>query len=297
MSIQSMTGFARTDGQSDGFTWAWELKSVNAKGLDFRVKLPSMLDDIDRQIRNKITQGFKRGTIFAALTIESVKTGKEFQVDKIVLNEILSHFGSIKKAIPDVSPPSIDGILSLKGVIEVADKQQLTDVEKNNLSKSILVDFTVALEILKKTRKSEGEQIKSVLINQVDEIKNLCVQSENIAALQPEIIKQRLHDKVQELITAIPSLPEERLAQEAALLMIKADIREELDRLVAHVNTAYTLLVEGGPIGRQLDFLCQEFNREANTLCSKSTDVQLTRIGLALKTKIEQFREQVQNIE
>ncbi len=195
-----------------------------------------------------------------------------------------------------IAPPSLDGLLSVRGVIEtVEDEEDEVAMAERNVK--ILDDLTVLLEGLKVGRAEEGERIRLVLDDQLQRIDGLCGDVERLAALQPAALTEKLRNQVVELLDGMPALPEERLAQEAAVLMTKADVREELDRLKAHLDAARQLMKEGGVIGRKLDFLCQEFNRETNTICSKAADVDLSRIGLDLKAVIEQFREQVQNIE
>ena len=192
--------------------------------------------------------------------------------------------------------PRLDGLLAVRGVVEFAD-----ETEENAVGESSLGEMKASLDqvlgALARARNEEGERIALVLSEQLAGIATSCDEAESTAAMQPQAIRQRLARQIAELTEDRPELPEERLAQEAALLMTKADVREELDRLAAHLEAARALLAEEGAIGRRLDFLCQEFNREANTLCSKAADMELTRIGLALKAMIEQFREQVQNIE
>nr|MBC8338629.1 YicC family protein [Alphaproteobacteria bacterium] len=213
-----------------------------------------------------------------------------------VLEQMLAALPDIRKMAPDAGPPSIDGLLSLRGVIEPVE-EELSDEERTALEADILDSFETAVTALADMRDEEGVRLAETLNGQLDAIAGLSGEAEKLAALQPDVIRERLKAQIEALLEDVPALPEERLAQEAALLMTKADIREELDRLKAHEQAARDLMNGGDAVGRKLDFLCQEFNREANTLCSKSQDVDLTRIGLDLKSTIEQFREQVQNIE
>ena len=296
MSVSSMTGFARSEGQAEGCSWSWELKSINAKGLDVRCRVPSGYEKLEKAAREETAKSFKRGNVTVNLTINWQKGDAGFRVNPVVLGDLLAVLPDIRKQLPDAAPPSIDGLLALRGVIEPVE-EELTDDAREALESEILESFEAALAALSAMRDEEGARLEEGLDARLDEIAGLSSEAEKLAALQPDAIRERLKTQVQVLMEDIPALSKERLAQEAALLMTKADIREELDRLKAHEQAARDLMGNGGAVGRKLDFLCQEFNREANTLCSKSQDVTLTRIGLDMKSSIEQFREQVQNIE
>jgi uncharacterized protein (TIGR00255 family) len=291
-----MTGFARSEGQAEGCFWSWELKSINAKGLDVRCRVPSGYEKLEKAAREETAKSFKRGNVTVNLTINWQKGDAGFRVNPVVLGDLLAVLPDIRKQLPDAAPPSIDGLLALRGVIEPVE-EELTDDAREALESEILESFEAALAALSAMRDEEGARLEEGLDARLDEIAGLSSEAEKLAALQPDAIRERLKTQVQVLMEDIPALSKERLAQEAALLMTKADIREELDRLKAHEQAARDLMGNGGAVGRKLDFLCQEFNREANTLCSKSQDVTLTRIGLDMKSSIEQFREQVQNIE
>ena len=296
MSVSSMTGFARSEGQAEGCSWSWELKSINAKGLDVRCRVPSGYEKLEKAAREETAKSFKRGNVTVNLTINWLKGDAGFRVNPVVFGDLLAVLPDIRKQLPDAAPPSIDGLLALRGVIEPVE-EELTDDAREALESEILESFEAALAALSAMRDEEGARLEESLDARLDEIAGLSSEAEKLAALQPDAIRERLKTQVQVLMEDIPALSKERLAQEAALLMTKADIREELDRLKAHEQAARDLMGNGGAVGRKLDFLCQEFNREANTLCSKSQDVTLTRIGLDMKSSIEQFREQVQNIE
>lgn len=218
------------------------------------------------------------------------------RVNEDVLGQMLAAADIVQGALPDARPPSVDGILGLRGVLEQIDDEP-DAAERTQLEDVLLVGLDQTLEQLSEGREAEGQRLGGVLHDQLADIETLSEQAGDLGALAPDAIRKRLAEQVEALTQDIAAIDPERLAQEAALLMIKADIREELDRLVAHIAAARDLLGEDEPVGRRLDFLCQEFNREANTLCSKSSDTELTRVGLALKAVIEQFREQVQNIE
>ena len=291
-----MTGFAREEGSQDGVSWAWELKSVNSKSLDLRLRLPPGFDHLEPALRASLGQRVKRGAVSATLSItRETGAGGGLRVNRVVLDQILALAAELtgKSA---AAPPRIDGLLALRGVLEPVGEDESPGV-RDLLGPVFLAGWESALARLVVMREAEGARLATVLDERLAEIAAFAAAAEASAATQPAAIKARLRALVAALLDTSPALPEERLAQEAALLVARADIREELDRLAAHLAAARDLLREGAAIGRRFDFLCQEFNREANTLCSKSADVELTRAGLALKAAIEQLREQVQNIE
>jgi uncharacterized protein (TIGR00255 family) len=295
-SIASMTGFARCSGSSDGYSWNWEAKSVNGKGLDVRCRLPQGFEEIDVEARNATGKAFKRGNFNLVLTVQETSRQSQYQVNRALLDQLVETASEIRAGNDEFDKPSLDGLLAVRGVIEPvteADDEEERRARKNEM----LTRLKEVLTSLGQNRLEEGARMAEVLFEQLDTIIGLCRQAEKLAELQPDNIRQKLKEQIAELLESTPSLPEERLAQEAAVLMTKADVREELDRLQAHIEAACDLMEEGGVIGRRLDFLCQEFNREANTLCSKAADVGLSKIGLELKAVIEQYREQVQNIE
>lgn len=296
LGISSMTGFARAEGATDTCAWAWEAKSVNSKGLDVRLRLPRGFDALDAAIRDQVAKRFKRGNVSLSLDITWTKPLAHMRVNDDVLDQVLAAVDKVQAVCPDANPPSVDGILGLRGVLEQIDDEPDAD-ERAQLEGDFLAGLDQALEQLADGRDAEGQRLGGVLHDQLADIETLSEQAGDLAALAPEAIRKRLAEQVEALTRDIAALDPDRLAQEAALIMTKADVREELDRLAAHIAAARDLLGEGEPVGRRLDFLCQEFNREANTLCSKSFDTELTRIGLDLKAVIEQFREQVQNIE
>ncbi|MBI2586758.1 MAG: YicC family protein [Rhodospirillales bacterium] len=291
-----MTGFARSEGQQDGRAWTWEVKSVNGRGLDVRCRLALGFENLEQVVRDGVAARCKRGNIAVTLTMTRSQGDGGYRINQAVLAELLTTLPQIRKQIPDAATPSIDGLLALRGVIEPVE-ETLDDATRAALEAAMLADLDRALEALSAMRDDEGARLSAALRSRLDEIGRLTDEAEELAALQPAAIRERLKTQVETLIADVPAIPEERLAQEAAILMSKADMREELDRLKAHGEAARELMEVNGPVGRKLDFLCQEFNREANTLCSKSQDVELTRIGIELKTAIEQLREQVQNIE
>jgi uncharacterized protein (TIGR00255 family) len=295
MTIASMTGFARAEGHDGPLSWAWELKSVNSKSLDLRFRLPPGFDALELPLRALVTQRLKRGAITANLSVARAAGAGNLRVNREALAVVLRLANELAHEI-EAAPPRVDGLLALRGVLESGDEAPEEGARERQLK--LLGDgFAEALEGLAMMRLGEGARLEAVLTGRLDEIAVLVKDAESAAATQPAAIKARIKELVTVLLDSVPALPEERLAHEAALVVAKADIREELDRLRAHLDAARGLMKEGGAIGRRFDFLCQEFNREANTLCSKSADLELTRIGLGLKAAIEQLREQVQNIE
>jgi uncharacterized protein (TIGR00255 family) len=296
MTLYSMTGFARAEGKDDQSAWTWEVRSVNGRGLDSRLRLPTGFERIEGPARDLIAKHLKRGNVQATLAVTSAVAGAKIAVNRDVLEQAIHLASELAHRLPSARPPSVDGLLGLRGVIEPAEHEPSPE-ERERREKAILGDLDQALLRLVLARGGEGHKLADALRARLDEIEGLTQAAEKIAALQPQAIQARLKKNVAELIEASPSMSSERLAQEVALLAAKADLREELDRLKAHVAQARELIAAGAGVGRRLDFLCQEFNREANTLCSKSEDIELTRIGLDLKAAIEQVREQVQNVE
>jgi len=296
LSISSMTGFARAQGQAEDFTWAWEAKSVNGKGREIRFRLPSGFEFLEVPARDRAIRIFHRGNIFLNLTVKWERPKGGYRVNTEVLDYYLSVLPHIHAKVPNVVQPSADGLLSLRGVIETEDEEP-DEASRRKMEEVLLSGLDDVLGQLLSMRDAEGGRLEEVLRDQLNSIAESVRRAGDVAATQPEAIRERLKNQIETLLEDASALNGDRLAQEAALLMTKADIREELDRLGAHVSAASDLLNVEGSVGRKLDFLCQEFNREANTLCSKSTDVDLTRIGLDLKATIDQLREQVQNIE
>jgi uncharacterized protein (TIGR00255 family) len=295
MALSSMTGFARGHGVAGAYSWAWELKSVNAKGFDLRLRMPPGWDAIDAPVRTRATETLSRGTVYGNLTIERQGLAPTVKINEPVLNAVLGAIEQLKARM-NSAPPSIEGILGLKGIIEVSEQEESPD-DRLRADAAVVNGFAVALGDLVKARREEGAALGLALIARLDEIAALTERAESAPGRQPEAIKKRLAEQIETLLGASGRLDSDRLHQEAVLLASKADIREELDRLTVHVAQAKKLLSSGGPVGRRLDFLAQELNRESNTLCAKANDVDLTNIGLELKAVVEQFREQVQNLE
>lgn len=291
-----MTGFSRVEGHDASCSWAWEARSVNGKGLDSRVRVPSGLEILDQPARERVAKRFRRGNVSVQLNVTWAQVGGGYRVNQPLLDHLVDLLPGLRERLPDAPPVRIEGLLGLRGVIEPTDETQ-TDQGRETLEADLLRGLERALDALADMRRAEGARLLEVVNAHVDIIAGLRDRATVLAATQPETLAARLREQVETLSTALPALPEDRIAQEVALLVSKADVREELDRLTAHIEASRELLTSDGAVGRKLDFLCQEFNREANTLCSKSSDVELTRIGLDLKAAIEQLREQVQNIE
>ncbi|MGZ5925793.1 MAG: YicC/YloC family endoribonuclease [Rhizomicrobium sp.] len=296
MSIVSMTGFAESAGSHEGLRWRWEAKSVNGRGLDLRLRTPPGFDSLEQPARMLATERFRRGNFQIALMVEVQESVRGLRVDPAALASAVKLAREVA-AETGLAPARIDGILALKGVIVQDETQVLDPVARANRDAELLRSLAVTFDALARARISEGAKLAQLFSAWVNEIARLVDEAEGLAAAQPEALRQRLMAQMQELLNGGTTLSEDRLAQEVALLATRADVREELDRLKAHVQDARALLKSGEAVGRKLDFLSQEFNREANTLCSKSTDIALTRVGLALKAVIDQFREQAQNVE
>jgi uncharacterized protein (TIGR00255 family) len=295
MALSSMTGFARSHGVSGPYAWAWEIKSVNGKGLDVRLRLPPGWDAIEVSVRARIAEALTRGSVQVNLTVERSGMAPAVRVNTAVLEAILATVRQLAPTI-DASPPSIDGLLSLKGVIEVGDAEEREE-DRRSAETAAVASFSEAIGALGEMRRHEGAALGRVLAARLNEIAALAERAEAAPGRKPEAIRARLAEQVAVLLAQSERFDPDRLHQEAIMMATKADVREELDRLAAHVAQARHLIEQGGPIGRRLDFLSQEFNRESNTLCAKSNDVELTNIGLELKAAVEQFREQVQNVE
>ena len=293
MGIASMTGFARTEGDGLGISWVWEIKSVNGKSLDLRLRLAQGFDALEPQLRALLAQRFRRGNFSASLAV--VRTAPAvLRVNRETLAQIVALMNELAGEI-EAAPPRLDGLLALRGVVESAEEESDTILDERR--RAVLDSWAMGLDRLALARTEEGARLAVVLRRQLAEIAALVDAAEGCAAAQPAVIRGRLQMTLASVADLVPSMLEDRIAQEMALLIARSDVREELERLRAHIDQAADLLLQEAAVGRRLDFLCQELNREANTLCSKSADIELTRVGLALKAAAEQFREQVQNIE
>jgi uncharacterized protein (TIGR00255 family) len=295
MVLSSMTGFARGQGAAGAYGWAWEIRSVNAKGLDLRLRLPPGWDAIEPAVRARAAEALARGTLHATLNVEREGVAPVVKVNDAVLQAVIATLNSLADRI-EAEPARLDGILAIKGVIEVTDAAERED-ERTAAQAAVVNGFDTALADLLKMRRHEGEALGRVLATRLAEISALIARAEASPGRKPEAIKARLAEQIATLLDASERFDPDRLHQEAILIASKADVREELDRLGAHVTQATKMLRDGGAVGRRLDFLAQELNRETNTLCAKANDMELTNIGLELKSLVEQFREQVQNLE
>lgn len=290
-----MTGFARVDGGDDALQWTWEARSVNGRGLDVRCRLPAGMESLDLKARKEISARLRRGNVNLTLSTSRTSARSEYSVNRELLEALLQLAGEYADR-KGIEPARLDGLLAFRGVLEPVEQQD-SEEDIARREDAMLADLQRLVGKLAEVRAEEGRRLLEVLCGQLDEMRSLRDRAADSIAAQPDALRARLRTVVEELLETSSALSGDRLAQEAALLAAKADIREELDRLAAHIESARELLEEGGAIGRRLDFLCQELNREANTLCSKSSDVELTRLGLDLKVVVEQFREQVQNVE
>ncbi|MFZ0846991.1 MAG: YicC/YloC family endoribonuclease [Pseudolabrys sp.] len=295
MVLSSMTGFARGHGVCGPYAWSWEIKSVNAKGLDLRLRLPPGWDAVEVPARKNATEKLSRGTVYANLTVERKGVLPTVKVNEPVLAAVLATLKSLSGKV-DAAKPTLDGILALKGVIEITEEDEREE-DRAAAEAAIVAGFDRLLADLIVMRREEGATLGRLLSARLDEIAALAARADAAPGRKAEAIKARLAEQVATLLSASTRFDSDRLHQEAILMAAKADIREELDRLASHVEQARKMIADGGPVGRRLDFLAQELNRESNTLTAKSNDVELTNIGLGLKSTVEQFREQVQNLE
>lgn len=295
MALSSMTGFARSHGAHGDLAFEWELKSVNAKGLDVRLRLPLGFDALEAPARKRIGEQLTRGTVYANLSIRRTGAQANVRINDDVLDAVVAKARDLAARL-NAPPPSVDGLLAIKGVIEVVEPEA-NEAADAAAQAAVLAALEAALGQLLDMRAREGETLGRILLQRMDDIERLAARAETAPGRAPEAVKTRLAAQIATLLEASDRFDPDRLGQEAVLLAAKADIREELDRIASHVGQARALIGEGGAIGRRLDFLAQEFNREVNTCCSKSNDLELTNIGLEMKSVVEQFREQVQNLE
>jgi uncharacterized protein (TIGR00255 family) len=296
MTLQSMTGFSRAASEHEGAAIAWEIKSVNGKGVDARLRLPPGYERLEQPVRQAVQRRFSRGNIQASLSIgRTAGTMVQPVVNEAFLKDLAGLAQRLQKQF-GVAPASADGLLALRGVLDMPEAIETEEV-RAALDAAVLSTLDIALNGLVQARQAEGEALHGLLAAHVSTIETLVARAEADTSRDPAVIRAKLAEQVALLMDAAANLDESRLHQEAAFLATKADIREEIDRLKTHVASVRTLLAAGGPVGRKLDFLAQEFNRESNTLCSKSNAASVTAIGLELKAVVDQFREQVQNLE
>jgi uncharacterized protein (TIGR00255 family) len=293
--LTSMTGFASHSESLGGLGWSWELRSVNGRGLDVRFRLPPGLDQLEAELRNAVGGRLARGTVTANLRLQSAEADGVV-VDRALLLRLADEVDGLAASRPGTPKPRLELLMALPGVVrrDAGDSTTMFDDARRAL---VVAGFGTALEQLVAGRRAEGARLGAVLSGALDRLAVLHAAAAQAAACQAELQQTRLAETVERLLGDSPALPADRLAQELAVLVSRSDVTEEIDRLASHFEAARGLLSGGGPAGRQLDFLVQEFMREANTLCSKSASVELTGIGLQIKSVIEQIREQVQNIE
>ncbi len=290
-----MTGFARQAGSASDLRWLWELRSVNGKGLDVRFRLAAGHEGLEPELRRMIAQRLARGNVHAMLSVTAHAETLPLVVNTAMLERVFDLFEVYRGRI-DPSPPRLEHLLAIRGMVEPA-TDVIEEHDREELDHALLDGFKHALTALIKMREIEGSALSTTLHAQLDEIGKLVDAVDRDPSRRPEAIRERLGEQVELLIESAPRLDPDRLHHEAVLLATRADIQEELDRLRAHVTAARALLREGGPVGRKLDFLSQEFNRETNTLCAKSNAIAVTAFGLQLKSHVDQFREQIQNLE
>lgn len=296
MAVKSMTGFGRASGQIGGTTWAWEIRTVNGRGLDIRLRLPTGFEELEMRLRDTLSKRIKRGSCSVNLTLKGSVVEGAFRLNEGNLLQLADIAARAQEITDGSEPVPLVALLNMKGVIEAADSEP-NQALAEHLSASLMASFSAALDELVAARLAEGERLRAILSEKLQEIETGTRQAENSPERSPEAVSQRMRLQIQRLMSESSAFDENRLHQEAVLIATKADIEEELKRLHAHVAAARELLEEDAPAGRRLEFLAQEFQREANTLCSKSNAGEITRIGLSLKTAIDQLREQVQNVE
>jgi uncharacterized protein (TIGR00255 family) len=295
MALSSMTGFARSHGASGPHAFEWELKSVNAKGFDLRLRLPQGWDELEAHAKKRASEVLARGTVYANLNVKRANAASTVRINEDVLAAVVKVATQLAGRI-DAVAPSIDGLLAIKGVIEVVEPESNEDEDKAAKAAAAKA-FDEALDNLVAMRRREGTSLGQILSQRLEEIEALAKKAEAAPGRKPEAVRARLAEQIAALLETTDRFDADRLTQEALLIAAKADIREELDRIASHLSQARELIGKGGPIGRRLDFLAQEFHREVNTTCSKSNDLELTNTGLEMKSVVEQFREQVQNLE
>lgn len=297
VALSSMTGFARAEGAAEGRVWAWELRSVNGKGLDLRFRLPARFEALEPAARHRLAQALKRGTIATSFEVQSGGAGSAYRINRAYLQELAALTKETAAAM-GAAPPPLESLFAVKGVIEA--NEGGAGLGEGGLSEdAVLATLDQAVAALIEARRAEGARIGAILLGLTTDMQALAAQARELASLRPEKLKARLQEQLAALLDADRRLPEDKLAQELALLMVRFDVREELDRLDAHLSQVRAMLQagDGEAVGRRLDFLAQELNREISTLCAKSSDAPLTRIGLDLKLAVDRFREQALNLE
>ena len=290
-----MTAFATQQGHADGATWVWEVRSVNGRGLDIKARLPDGVDGVEAKVRAAVTKVVTRGNVTIGLRLARDQQDGTLQLDPVRLDTILDALDAVQERAFDkgvtLGQPTAADVLAQRGVLVSA------ATDSADIAAPVFADFETALSAFMSMREAEGANLLSIITGQVDQIEALTAQTVTAAAARTQAATAQISAALSRVMQDAAGADPDRVAQELALIAVKSDITEEIDRLGAHVQAARDLLAQGGPCGRKLDFLTQEFNREANTLCSKAQDIDLSRIGLALKAVIDQLREQVQNVE
>jgi len=290
-----MTGFARREGRDDGASWVWEVKSVNGRSLDVRCRLAPGMDMLEPDIRGVIEAAMARGHVSVALKLARTTGQVRLRINEAALTQVMAAVAKLE--VPaGIAPPGLDGLLRLNGITEIEETEDSEDARQARIS-AMMADLSAAVADLCTMRAEEGARLARLVETRLDRLEELVAAARAAAESQPQAIRERLMERLDDWLEARPALPEERLAQEVALLAAKADVAEELDRLDSHITAARALLAAGGAIGRRLDFLSQELSREANTLCAKAAARDLGDIGLEIKVVADQIREQIQNIE
>jgi uncharacterized protein (TIGR00255 family) len=295
MALDSMTGFARAQGAMAGTGWHWEVRSVNGRGLDVRLRVPPGHEALELKAREAIARRFQRGSLQASLSVIRNESSGDVRLNEQVLCEVLKAAERIR-ALTGGAAPTVEGLLALRGVLEFGERQT-TDEEAEAVCAGMLTTLNEALDGVAAARRAEGGRLTTVISDQLSEIERIVAAVTVSPARGVDAVRRRITEALARLGEQAQSFDPARLHQEAVLIATRADIEEEVKRLTAHIAAARDLLADGKGAGRKLDFLTQEFNREANTLCSKANEIELTRLGLALKAVIDQMREQVQNIE
>jgi uncharacterized protein (TIGR00255 family) len=295
MSLKSMTGFARADGALSETSWHWEMRSVNGKGLELRFRLPSGFEALEIKIRNLCQARLARGNCTLSLSLKREAGNTEIRLNEAALRQAAA-LAERARGLTKMKSARLDTLLAMRGVVETVELEEAEDA-RARLTELLLASLTEVVDRLVDARKAEGARLSQVIADQLEQIGRLVEIAANAPARQPDAVAARLKDQVSRVAETGAGLDPERLHQEALLLAAKADIQEEIDRLRAHTEAAKELLAEEKPVGRRFEFLAQEFNREANTICSKASDIEISRAGLDLKAVIDQLREQVQNIE
>ena len=295
--LTSMTGFAARAGQAEGFTWSWELRSVNGKGFDLRFRMPDWLGALEADLRKQVSAIVSRGSVSLNLRISRDAGDNALEINPEALTRVLDAIAQIEDQAGSVgvnlTPASASDVMNFRGVM---DAPQNRDASKGLLA-ALRADIAPLLDSFDAMRAAEGASLHAVLSRQLDEVETLTKTAQALLAARADDMRSSFEAAIARVMDSRADMDEARIAQEIAVLAVKSDVTEEIVRLHAHVTAARDLLASGIPVGRKLDFLCQEFNREANTLCSKAQNAQLTEIGLALKVLIDQMREQVQNVE